>query len=108
MLLLPGFRWITDNPEIIPLCLESRVIGKFRTATVGSQRQRPILASLAICRSPLWLLAVGGGDHYGVGIDLGDAEVAAEVDEVERAQVAGHLDQVHIPGGADQNGDVID
>ena len=23
------------------------------------------------------LVAVGGGDHYGVGVDLGDSEVAA-------------------------------
>jgi hypothetical protein len=30
------------------------------------------------------LSAVGGGDHDGVGVDLGDAEVAAEMDEIER------------------------
>ena len=29
-----------------------------------------------------WLSAVGGGDHDGVGVDLGDAEVAAQVDEI--------------------------
>ena len=34
------------------------------------------------------LSAWGGWDHYGVGIYSGDAEVAAEVEEVEGTEVA--------------------
>ena len=36
------------------------------------------------------------GDHYGAGVHLGNAEVAAEVNEIERAKIAGNLDEVHV------------
>ena len=54
------------------------------------------------------LFAVGGGDHDGVGIDFGDAEVAAEVDEVEGAEFAGDLNDVHVLAGAGEDGDAGD
>ncbi len=57
---------------------------------------------------PAGLASWGGGDHDGAGVDFGDAEVAAEVDEVERAQVAGDLDDVHVAGGAGEDGDAVD
>jgi hypothetical protein len=61
--------------------------------------------SLVAVRTPFFtvasgLFAVGGGDHDGVGIDLGNAEVAAEVNEIEGAKFAGDLDNAHVAGGA--------
>ena len=53
-------------------------------------------------------MAVGGGDHDGVGVDLGDAEVAAEVNEVEGAEVAGDLNDAHVARGAGEDGNAID
>lgn len=49
-----------------------------------------------------------GGDHDGVGVDFGDAEVSAEVEKVQRAEHAGDLDDVHVARGADEYGDVVD
>src|ERR1700722_8110986 len=54
------------------------------------------------------LAAVGGGDHDGVGVDAGDAEVAAEMDEVEGAEFAGDVDDAHVAGGAGEDGDAVD
>jgi len=54
------------------------------------------------------LLAVGGGDHYGVGVDPRDAEVAAEMDEVEGAEFAADLDDAHVARGAGEDGDAGD
>lgn len=51
------------------------------------------------------LFAIGGGDHDGVGVDAGDAEVAAEVDEVEGAEFTGDLDDAHVAGSAGEDGD---
>ena len=34
--------------------------------------------------------------------------MATEVDEVERAEGSGDLDEVHVAGGADEDGDVVD
>ena len=54
------------------------------------------------------LSVVGGGDHDGVGVDFGDAEVAAEMNEVEGAEFAGDLDDAHVTGGAGEDGDAGD
>lgn len=48
------------------------------------------------------------GDHDGVWVDFGDAEVAAEVEQVEGADGAGDFDEVHGAGAAEQDGDVAD
>ena len=54
------------------------------------------------------LFAVGCGDHDGVGIDLGDAEVAAEMNKIERAKFAGDLDDAHVAGGTGEDRDSSD
>ena len=72
----------------------------------GEQLDTAALATLWVGR--IGLFAGRGGDHDGVGVDLGDAKVAAEVDQVEGAEVAGDLDQIHVAGGADQDSDVVD
>src|ERR1700678_2211823 len=54
------------------------------------------------------LLAGGSGNHDGVGVNLGNAEVAAEVDEVEGAKFAGDLDDAHIARGAGEHCDAGD
>ena len=53
-------------------------------------------------------MAVGSRNHDSVGVYPGDAEVAAEVDEVERTQRAGELDEVHLARAADEDRDVVD
>ncbi len=55
------------------------------------------------------MLAAGRGwHHYGVGIHFGDAEMAAEVKEIQRAQQAGYLDDVHVALRADEDGNIVD
>jgi hypothetical protein len=51
---------------------------------------------------------VGGWDHDCVGVDLGDAEVPAKVDEIEGAELARNLDDVHVAGGAAEDGNAGD
>ena len=55
----------------------------------------------------LLLFAVGGWDHDGVGVDLGDAKVATEVNQIERTERSRDLDEIHVPRGADEDGDVV-
>jgi hypothetical protein len=47
-------------------------------------------------------------DHDGAGVDFGNAEVAAEMDQVERAEGTGDFDSGHLAGAAEEDGDVVD
>jgi hypothetical protein len=54
-------------------------------------------------------LAAGrGGNHDGVGVDFWNAEVAAEVDQIERTQLTGDVNDAHVTGGAGEHGDAVD
>jgi hypothetical protein len=66
----------------------------------GSSREMIVAAQrgTATARVRYALAAVGGWDHDGVGVDVGDAEVAAEMDEVEGAEFAGDVDDAHVAG----------
>lgn len=48
-----------------------------------------------------------GWDHDGVGVYFGDAEVAAEVEEIEGAELAGDFDDGHFARGAEEDGEVV-
>ncbi len=54
------------------------------------------------------LVAGWGGDHDGVGVDFGNAQVAGEVEQIEGADGAGDLDNVHAARAAEHNGKVAD
>src|ERR1700748_206141 len=55
-----------------------------------------------------YLSAVGSRNHNSVWVDLRDTEVAAEMDQVERAQLAGDLNDAHVVWGAGENGNASD
>jgi hypothetical protein len=88
----------TAGPSTAPLA-------KARTASL---RMTKLSRGLRMNGCATALFAVGGGDHDGIGVDPGDAEMSAEVDEVERAQLAGDLNDAHVAGGAGENGDAGD
>ena len=54
------------------------------------------------------LATVGGRNHDGVGVDMGDTEVAAEMDEVEWAEFAGDVNDAHVARRASEDGDTVD
>ena len=54
------------------------------------------------------LAAVRRGNHDCVGVDFGDAEVPAQVNQIQGSQIAGYLHQVHVAGAANEDGHVVD
>jgi len=61
-----------------------------------------------ISRLEARLAAVRCGYHNRIGVDFGDTEVAAEVNQVKRTEFAGDLDNAHIAGRAREDGDASD
>jgi hypothetical protein len=54
------------------------------------------------------LSTVWGWNHDGVGINFWDAEVSAEMNEVEGPEFAGDLDDAHVAGRAGEHGNAGD
>ena len=65
------------------------------------------MALSLLSRISFRLPIVGVRHHHGARIYFGNPEVAAEMDQIQRTQIAGDFDHVDIAGAARENGEAV-